>query len=225
MRRLVRLALRAARSLGLLRDGDLRSGRHHAVLAEVHRLGVRASARVLDVGCGDGSLLSAFSQAGFADLHGCDWVPTARSGSASLTVADLNTDSLASIYGDGFADLVICSDVIEHLENPSAVLRGIAAVMKPGGRAILTVPNTSNIFERLFFLATGDSSRFQPGRFGPHGHITMTTPLILEHLVERAGLSVLRVGGDLAAVAGSVIPGLRPTPRWSYSLVLTIRAA
>ena len=45
----------------------------------------------------------------------------------------------------GFAsasfDCVICTEVLEHTRDPAAVLAEIARVLKPSGRAVITVPN------------------------------------------------------------------------------------
>lgn len=45
-------------------------------------------------------------------------------------------------YGDATFDFVWCSEVIEHLENPSFSLAELIRVTKPGGRLILTTPNS-----------------------------------------------------------------------------------
>ena len=45
-------------------------------------------------------------------------------------------------YEDDLFDLVWCSEVIEHLEAPSFSLRELVRVTRPGGRLILTTPNS-----------------------------------------------------------------------------------
>jgi SAM-dependent methyltransferase len=44
-------------------------------------------------------------------------------------------------YGDGLFDLVLADNVLEHLENPTAVLREVSRVLKPGGLFIAKTPN------------------------------------------------------------------------------------
>lgn len=55
-------------------------------------------------------------------------------------------------YPDRSADLVWCTEVLEHLREPAKFLREIERVMKPGGAAILTVPNSSWWLYRVFRL-------------------------------------------------------------------------
>jgi hypothetical protein len=43
-------------------------------------------------------------------------------------------------FDDGMFDVVVSCDVLEHLDRPSAALREMARVLRPGGRAILTFP-------------------------------------------------------------------------------------
>lgn len=43
----------------------------------------------------------------------------------------------------GFFDLVICTEVIEHLENPRSMIKEIRRVLTKGGKAILSIPSLS----------------------------------------------------------------------------------
>lgn len=100
--------------------------------------------RVLDVGCGDGylmSLISALSE----DVIGID---TDHSG---VRQADRKLKSLrncrvvqASCYevpfDDGSFDLVLMTDVFEHLERPDLSIREICRVLTTNGSLMLTTP-------------------------------------------------------------------------------------
>jgi SAM-dependent methyltransferase len=46
-------------------------------------------------------------------------------------------------------DIVTCFDVIEHVPNPTALLRGIAAVLRPGGLVFISCPDDASLFARL----------------------------------------------------------------------------
>jgi SAM-dependent methyltransferase len=100
-------------------------------------------------------------------------------------------------------DTVICSEVLEHLPRPLDALREICRVLRPGGKAIITVPYLGRLHEEPhdFF------------RYTIHG---------LRYLIEEAGLSIVRIDvigstfsfiGHQAStllVAGSWhIPGIR----------------
>lgn len=67
-----------------------------------------------------------------------DYVPESERGLAATASPDQDLESLT--YPSSFFDLVISSDILEHVRRPSAAFREIARVLKPGGRHILTVP-------------------------------------------------------------------------------------
>ncbi len=53
-------------------------------------------------------------------------------------------------FGDGAIDCVICSEVLEHVENDQAAIDELARVLRPGGFVCVTVPH------RRFYYATDD---------------------------------------------------------------------
>jgi len=154
--------------------------------------------KVLDVGCGDGKLLRSL-MAPQRELHGCDWIETAPAGvPAEYKQVDLNRAGL-SAYADASFDLILCSDVIEHLESPGALLREISRVLRSNGMAFISFPNSWNLLERLRFLVTAKLRRFKSERVsGPWGHISFFTSEVLESLCDRARLDIwhLHGGGD-----------------------------
>lgn len=78
-------------------------------------------------------------------------------------------------------DAVISTQVFEHLSNPRATLRMLAALLKPGGLALIDVPNLKNSDERLRRGASLD----------PTAHLYYFTRTTLTRLMQEAGLSVL----------------------------------
>ncbi len=47
-------------------------------------------------------------------------------------------------------DLILLLNIIEHVEDPGAVMRSVAALLQPGGRALVKTPNTDALDARLF---------------------------------------------------------------------------
>ena len=123
---------------------------HNAFTAERYRLVIDRAAlrdgdRVLDYGCGDAALLGMLHRRGTGrhELHGFDpnalAVELAGAALAANGVSASVHASPASIP-DGFFDRVICTEVIEHASAPDALLRELARLLKPGGRAVVTTP-------------------------------------------------------------------------------------
>jgi SAM-dependent methyltransferase len=103
--------------------------------------------RILDLGCGQGAFLrDARERFPDAQLAGVDLsaaglelagrrVPDARLFRADFASADPLPAELR-----GFATHVVCSEVLEHLDDPALVLRKVAPALSDGGRLVVTVP-------------------------------------------------------------------------------------
>ncbi len=96
-----------------------------------HRLD---GARILDLGCGPGWYSVALERAG-AMVVGLDLGGDDVADALTRDVAALVGDAQKMPYPDGSFDGVFCSNLIEHVPDPSAVLDEIARVLRPGGWA------------------------------------------------------------------------------------------
>lgn len=144
-------------------------------------------ASILDIGCGSGDLLlemaAHFPGAAFAgtDLSDSGLAETAR----KLTAARLQRFDFSNsgeAPGDlaGWASHAVCSEVLEHIDDPACVIANIVPCLKPGGRLVVTVPG-------------GPMSAFDR-HLGHRRHFTKAG---IRALLEQAGLRV-----EVAAAAG-----------------------
>jgi 2-polyprenyl-3-methyl-5-hydroxy-6-metoxy-1,4-benzoquinol methylase len=166
-----------------------------AVLERLRRLPVPRGARVLDAPCGSGSLTLALLDAGF-DACGADVDPAAggRLGE-KFHAADLGAGIPCA---DGSVDLVLSVEGIEHLENPFAFLREVHRVLRPGGRLLLTTPNTLSLRSRVRFLGSGfyhqDPRPLNETARHPLHHVSLRTLPELRYALHTAGLALIDVG-------------------------------
>jgi len=96
---------------------------------------------ILEVGCGGGHILDRITA---GTLYGVDLSPfmlekaRARLGDRATIVKG---DGQRLPFDDGMFTTVVCSEVIEHVPDPAALISEIARVLKPGGTAIISIPN------------------------------------------------------------------------------------
>ena len=58
---------------------------------------------------------------------------------------DFVCDAAAMPFPDNYADILVCSEMIEHVTDPSAVIKEMYRVLKPGGKIYLCVPFSMHI--------------------------------------------------------------------------------
>lgn len=139
--------------------------------------------KVLEVGCGDGSILGFLSEQGFSqNLYGCDISQTAVRQAKSKAIPFLKEvlvfDGYHLPYPDGFFDLAYCSHVIEHVEFPRALIREIGRVSK---QQMYEVP-----IDFGFYVDK------KVDHFCGYGHINIFTPGLFRFLLFSEGYSLIR---------------------------------
>jgi len=104
--------------------------------------------KILDLGCGEGVLVEEFRSQGYL-----------------VDGLDLNYESqfvkkgsiLETGYADSSYDIVLCLDVLEHLqfEEQEKAICEMKRVLKPGGLLVLSLPNLAHFASRITFLLLG----------------------------------------------------------------------
>ena len=108
-----------------------------------------AGAAILDIGTSTGTNLRMLSNLGFRSMYGIDSSPEALRFCVKKGIGDvLGGDATALPFADHSFDLVLATDIIEHVDDDIGALREIHRVLKPGSRLLLTVPT----FELLWGL-------------------------------------------------------------------------
>jgi 2-polyprenyl-3-methyl-5-hydroxy-6-metoxy-1,4-benzoquinol methylase len=150
--------------------------RYELIAGELRRARLQP-ATVIDCGCGDGSLLSVISAAiECGELYGFDIaasVPPGLREAIHFQQQDLGAPVPALMQGQ--FDLVLCSEVIEHVQDDDTVLANLFALARPGGMVVLTT-QTGTIYKTEQFL----------------GHLRHYPFEQLQRRVEETGLKVVR---------------------------------
>ena len=107
----------------------------------VEQLALPRDAAILDMGCASGALLDALNRRGFKRTRGIDISEDAirncaRRGVENVQIMDAAQPSLPA---EGF-DLIIASDVLEHIAEDRSALASWHRILKPGGMLAIFVP-------------------------------------------------------------------------------------
>ena len=95
----------------------------------------------------------------------------------SIRKCDLSDPADFSEFGAQF-DSVVCLNVVEHLEDDLGALRNIRSALKPGGRAIILVPQDQAVYGTLDEVL---------------GHVRRYSAAQLQSRMEEAGFAVERI--------------------------------
>jgi ubiquinone/menaquinone biosynthesis C-methylase UbiE len=162
---------------------------------DVKRLSLKPGSRVLDAGCGSGRhICEAFRSRG-VDVIGIDLkrddIVTTRNflslmtdGSSGFSMVAMATITRLP-FQDGVFDAVICSEVLEHVDNHKTAVTELLRVLKPGGNLAVSVPRFWP--ERICWAIS------KPYREALGGHIRIYKNNELQRLIEDAGAKCWKV--------------------------------
>lgn len=151
---------------------------------------------VLDVGCGGGILAETLANAG-ASVTGIDGTreaiaaAKAHAAQSSLTITYLVGDVAAHKNKAGY-DMVIASEVIEHVNRPADFLAACCALLKPSGILVITTFNRT-LRSYLLGIVAAEALGFAPK--GTHAWKKFLRPSDIAALLGPLGLEVRGLRG------------------------------
>jgi SAM-dependent methyltransferase len=117
------------------------TGRRRLFAREIKKTGLPRTSRVLDVGTSTGANLRLLRDLGFQAVDGLDF---SREAIRYCREKGLGLVQHGDVCGMPFAndsfDLVLATDIIEHVDDDLKALREIGRVLRPGGKVLITVP-------------------------------------------------------------------------------------
>jgi SAM-dependent methyltransferase len=194
----------ALRNPGLLRRlGDLQLA---SIWKDLRPLLANETGAVLDVGCGEQPYRSLLPRAN--SYQGLDIAESGkRFGYARGDT--LYVSGYPWPIPDGLVDLVLCTEVLEHVLEPGRLLSEVQRCLRPGGRLLMTVP-----FAARWHFVPYDYWRF--------------TPSSMAHLLRQAEFVDVKIysrGNPLTVMAQKVLALIAPLGAMRLPLLPVVAAA
>ena len=172
-----------------LKDYDWWYQNNTKLLFEIKKIILSDGNRFLDIGSGPGLMLKAATDNGW-DALGVE---------PNTIAADFSISNGGNVLNDFFSseildkigvfDAIYCSEVIEHVIDPSEFIMMIKSITKPGGVICIIVPNDFNPLQS----AIVDGFKLRKWWVVPPHHLNYFSHSSLFKLVEKIGFQVLNL--------------------------------
>lgn len=156
--------------------------------------------RVLDVGCGGGILADSMARRG-ANVLGIDLASKAlkvaqlhalEAKTANVQYQEISAEKLASEQPGSF-DVVTCMEMLEHVPDPSSIVKACALLVKPGGHVFFSTINRSP--KAFLFAIVGAEYVLGMLPRGTHEYAKLIKPAELAAYCRSAGLNLEQFKG------------------------------
>lgn len=197
-------------------------GRRSLFLSEIGRLGLPKDARILDVGTSTGTNLRMLRDAGYTNVLGLD--------SSEESIRWTNAKGLPEVIkGDvcdlpfdrGSFDLVLATDVLEHVDDDARAVAEIARILKSDGHVLITVPSFKMLWglqdvvahhKRRYrmpqLLRLVESGRLSPTRSYYFNFILFLPILLARRLINILGINLRSEAEVNSPVLNRVLMGI-----------------
>jgi 2-polyprenyl-6-hydroxyphenyl methylase/3-demethylubiquinone-9 3-methyltransferase len=169
----------------------------HGIIRKNPSIHLHTDVILLDMGCGNGSMMSNFSGGGW-NLIGTDFsesgILIARNHYEAIKnmkfvrsdISDLSKplpDELAAVVGK--VDIILSTEVIEHVYNPRGFIANAYRMLKPGAQLIISTPYHGYL-KNLMLAVTGQMDKHFTVLWD-HGHIKFWSRKTLTRALEETG--------------------------------------
>lgn len=168
---------------------------------------MKKNKKLLDVGCGTGTITSTLRDALSLDVVGVEPHPERAE---QVRTEGLNV--ITGVYDQTFAqrtekfDYILFADVLEHLVDPAEMLREVKNSLAPDGRVLASIPNVAHWTVRAQLLF--GNFNYKPTGIMDATHLRWFTRRSVRRLFEAAGYEV----EDIRGAAGGWMGVYRYTP-------------
>jgi 2-polyprenyl-3-methyl-5-hydroxy-6-metoxy-1,4-benzoquinol methylase len=152
--------------------------------------------RVLEIGCGEGGFSSAVKQQFGAECWAVEYVPDVAATAALVLDRVLVGDVDAHIddLPDGYFDVIVCNDVLEHLVYPWVTLERLRPKLCAGGVVVASIPNIRHLPALAKIVCGKDFPQEDSGIFD-RTHLRWFTKKSIQRMFDQAGYEMVSMTG------------------------------
>ena len=177
--------------LQILEAGDYQEGVKD--MKNKHAVG----SSILEIGCATGNFLYALQRAGYK-VKGIELSSFAvnyamKNFNLALINRPFDEDLLNSEISENEFDAVLMGDVLEHFTNPTAAMKLVHRILKPGGAAYIQVPGTLNLLSSKLALVAYRILGTQKTMTIPPYHLTEFSAKTIDAMCLHAGFSNIHI--------------------------------
>ena len=156
------------------------------------------NARILDIGCSTGCLLSIFKLNGYSNLLGIDPSPSCVRTTKELYNIEATVNNISNFNTNEKFDLIILSAVLEHLVDLSNSMRKIWSLLKDQGLLFIEVPDS----ERFDLYISAPFQQFSTE------HINYFSQYSIRNLLSKFSFKIIETQQDEAKLSLIIDPDI-----------------
>ncbi len=174
--------------------------------------------KILEIGCGEGVFAASIANA--SEVWGIEPYAPAAAVAAERLHKVFSTDFEAAkpALPEGYFDLVVCNDVIEHMPDADRFLHSVQDLMTAGSWLVASVPN-ARYYKNLYDFVIGRDWRYQDAGVMDRTHLRFFTMRSLRRTVENAGLRIEMFEGMNGGIRTAFRPRSLAQSAFAFALI------
>ena len=168
--------------------GEGITGRENVYERVMELLPKDKNVKILDAGCGIGNGTKRLLENGYKNVTALD-----KKYKLKIDVPFIKADLDKDLEFKETFDVIICQELIEHLENPRHLLRELKKILSDKGIIILTTPNIFCWKARIYYPLKRIIWGFREEDYKVSGHITPVTKYDFQRICNEENLKILRI--------------------------------
>jgi 2-polyprenyl-3-methyl-5-hydroxy-6-metoxy-1,4-benzoquinol methylase len=163
----------------------------------------QGKSKILEIGAGGGDTLLQAKQQGLAEtVVGIELVPIAGSNQSHpaldrFIIGDI--EKLTLDFAEESFDVILCGDVLEHLNDPWNRVKELSRYLKPNGLFIASIPNVRE-FKTLFDVVVNGDFHYSAAGIMDRTHLRFFCKKNMCDLFEQHDLRIIAITSDLDRV-------------------------